>query len=102
MGNYSAEARGASFTGRGCGRYIWLWGGAYMNHRAHQYAPAFSPYTPASIVKLLVEIIEPFHGRILDPACGSAACSYSASDARTSEQELRQKLIESRPVAGVM
>jgi type I restriction enzyme M protein len=28
-------------------------------------------YTPASVVKLLAEIIEPFHGRILDPACGS-------------------------------
>ena len=28
-------------------------------------------YTPSSIVKLLAEIIEPFHGRILDPACGS-------------------------------
>ena len=28
-------------------------------------------YTPASIVQLLVQIIEPYHGRILDPACGS-------------------------------
>jgi type I restriction enzyme M protein len=28
-------------------------------------------YTPASIVKLIVEIIEPFHGRIFDPASGS-------------------------------
>jgi type I restriction enzyme M protein len=28
-------------------------------------------YTPASLVQLIVEIIEPFHGRILDPACGS-------------------------------
>jgi type I restriction enzyme M protein len=28
-------------------------------------------YTPASVVKLLAEVIEPFHGRILDPACGS-------------------------------
>jgi type I restriction enzyme M protein len=28
-------------------------------------------YTPGSIVKLLAEVIEPFHGRILDPACGS-------------------------------
>lgn len=28
-------------------------------------------FTPTSIVKLIVEIIEPFHGRILDPACGS-------------------------------
>lgn len=28
-------------------------------------------YTPVSIVRLLAEVIEPFHGRILDPACGS-------------------------------
>lgn len=28
-------------------------------------------FTPTAIVKLIVEIIEPFHGRIYDPACGS-------------------------------
>src|SRR5712691_11740775 len=28
-------------------------------------------FTPTSIVKLIVEIIEPFQGRIFDPACGS-------------------------------
>jgi type I restriction enzyme M protein len=28
-------------------------------------------YTPTSLVKLIVEIIEPFHGKIFDPACGS-------------------------------
>ena len=28
-------------------------------------------YTPFSIVRLLTEVIEPYHGRILDPACGS-------------------------------
>jgi type I restriction enzyme M protein len=28
-------------------------------------------FTPTSIVKLIVEVIEPFHGRIFDPACGS-------------------------------
>ncbi|MBI2970452.1 MAG: SAM-dependent DNA methyltransferase [Gammaproteobacteria bacterium] len=28
-------------------------------------------YTPAPIVRLMVKILEPFHGRILDPACGS-------------------------------
>ena len=28
-------------------------------------------YTPAAIVKLIVEILEPFHGEVLDPACGS-------------------------------
>jgi type I restriction enzyme M protein len=28
-------------------------------------------YTPTSIVRLMVEILEPFQGRVLDPACGS-------------------------------
>lgn len=28
-------------------------------------------FTPSSIVKLIVEIIEPYEGRIFDPACGS-------------------------------
>ena len=28
-------------------------------------------FTPSCIVRLLVEVLEPFHGRILDPACGS-------------------------------
>jgi len=28
-------------------------------------------YTPTSIVKLIVEVIEPYHGKIFDPACGS-------------------------------
>jgi type I restriction enzyme M protein len=29
-------------------------------------------FTPYSIVRLIVEILEPFDGRVLDPACGSA------------------------------
>ncbi len=32
-------------------------------------------FTPMSIVRLIVEIIEPFHGRIFDPASAQAACS---------------------------
>jgi type I restriction enzyme M protein len=28
-------------------------------------------FTPMAIVRLIVEIIEPYHGRILDPTCGS-------------------------------
>ncbi len=28
-------------------------------------------YTPQAIVKLLVEMIEPYHGRVYDPCCGS-------------------------------
>ncbi len=29
-------------------------------------------YTPRSVVKLLVEMIEPYHGRVYDPCCGSS------------------------------
>ncbi|TAU47469.1 SAM-dependent DNA methyltransferase [Rhizobium ruizarguesonis] len=28
-------------------------------------------FTPSSIVKMIVEVIEPYHGKIFDPACGS-------------------------------
>ncbi len=28
-------------------------------------------FTPTALVRLIVEVIEPFYGRILDPACGS-------------------------------
>lgn len=28
-------------------------------------------FTPTSLVKLIVQVIEPFHGKIFDPACGS-------------------------------
>lgn len=32
-------------------------------------------YTPKSIVKLLVEMIEPYKGRVYDPCCGSSGMS---------------------------
>ncbi len=37
-------------------------------------------YTPASIVSLIVEIIEPHEGRILDPACGSGGMFVHSAD----------------------
>lgn len=37
-------------------------------------------YTPESIVKLIVEIIEPYHGRIFDPACGSGGMFAQSAD----------------------
>jgi type I restriction enzyme M protein len=37
-------------------------------------------YTPSSIVRLIVEIIEPYHGRILDPACGSGGMFAHSAD----------------------
>ena len=29
-------------------------------------------YTPRSVVRLLVEMLEPFNGRVYDPCCGSS------------------------------
>ncbi len=37
-------------------------------------------FTPTSIVKLIVEIIEPFHGRIFDPACGSGGMFVQSAE----------------------
>lgn len=36
-------------------------------------------YTPSCIVRLLTEIIEPYHGRIIDPACGSGGMFVSSA-----------------------
>jgi type I restriction enzyme M protein len=50
-------------------------------------------YTPSSIVRLLVEVIEPFHGKILDPACGSGgmfvqSARFIAEHKKTPSSEL--------------
>ena len=37
-------------------------------------------FTPTSLVRLIVEIIEPFHGRILDPACGSGGMFVQSAE----------------------
>lgn len=37
-------------------------------------------FTPTSIVKLIVEIIEPYRGRILDPACGSGGMFVQSAE----------------------
>ncbi len=50
-------------------------------------------YTPASIVRLIVEIIEPYHGRILDPACGSGGMFvHSADFVRAHKREPEKEL----------
>ncbi|MET9317251.1 class I SAM-dependent DNA methyltransferase [Kribbella sp. NPDC003505] len=35
-------------------------------------------YTPRSVVQLLVEMLQPYHGRVFDPACGSAGMFVQA------------------------
>ena len=37
-------------------------------------------FTPTSLVKLIVEVIEPYHGRIFDPACGSGGMFVQSAD----------------------
>ncbi|MFC8436627.1 type I restriction-modification system subunit M [Streptomyces griseoincarnatus] len=36
-------------------------------------------YTPSSVVRLIVEILEPYEGRVYDPACGSGGMFVQAS-----------------------
>ena len=36
-------------------------------------------YTPSSVVRLLVEILEPYKGRVYDPACGSGGMFVQSS-----------------------
>ncbi len=36
-------------------------------------------FTPPSMVELIVSIIEPYHGRLLDPACGSGGMFVSSA-----------------------
>lgn len=35
-------------------------------------------YTPRTVVQLLVEMLQPYHGRVLDPACGSGGMFVQA------------------------
>jgi len=50
-------------------------------------------YTPSSIVDLIVEIIEPYQGRILDPACGSGGMFvHSAEFVRAHQREPGREL----------
>jgi type I restriction enzyme M protein len=37
-------------------------------------------FTPTALVKLIVEVIEPFHGRIYDPACGSGGMFVQSAE----------------------
>ena len=37
-------------------------------------------YTPRSVVRLLVEMLEPYHGRIYDPCCGSGGMFVQSAE----------------------
>ena len=53
----------------------------FMGQFASQFMQKGGEYfTPASIVKLIVEIIEPYRGKIFDPACGSGGMFVHSAD----------------------
>lgn len=37
-------------------------------------------FTPSALVRLITEVIEPVHGKVLDPACGSGGMFVSSAD----------------------
>ena len=65
----------ARFTGQGAGRARDLLGEVY-EYFLEKFAKAEGKrggefYTPAGVVRVLVEVLEPTHGRVYDPCCGS-------------------------------
>ncbi|MGP5047526.1 class I SAM-dependent DNA methyltransferase [Glutamicibacter ardleyensis] len=65
----------ARFTGQGAGRARDLLGEVY-EYFLEKFARAEGKrggefYTPAGVVRVLVEVLEPTSGRVYDPACGS-------------------------------
>ena len=52
--------------------------GQFAGKETGKDAGAF--YTPRSIVKLLVEMIEPYQGRVYDPCCGSGGMFVQSSE----------------------
>ncbi len=52
--------------------------GQFAGKETGKDAGAF--YTPRSIVKTLVEMLEPYHGRVYDPACGSGGMFVQSAE----------------------
>ena len=50
-------------------------------------------YTPRCIVKLLVEMLEPFSGRVYDPCCGSSGMFVQSVDSSGEESAQLRCLI---------
>ncbi len=49
-------------------------------------------YTPQSVVKILVEVLEPYKGRIYDPACGSGGMFVQSAKFITAHQGSRNDI----------
>ena len=70
----------ARFTGHGANRDVL---GEVYEYFLEMFARAEGKrggefYTPASVVKLLVEVLEPYSGRVYDPCCGTGGMFVQA------------------------
>ena len=59
--------------------------GRIYEYFLNKFAPAVASddgvfFTPKSLVRMIVNIIEPIHGTVLDPACGSGGMFVSSAD----------------------
>ncbi|MEV4536273.1 class I SAM-dependent DNA methyltransferase [Asanoa sp. NPDC049518] len=52
--------------------------GQFAGKETGKDAGAF--YTPRSVVKTLIEMLEPYHGRVYDPACGSGGMFVQSAE----------------------
>lgn len=57
-------------------------------------------FTPQSIVKLLVEILEPYHGKIYDPACGSGGMFVQSARFVAEHMKTRRPIMEEVGIFG--
>lgn len=68
----SEEIRKA--TGDVFGRIYEYFLAEFSMQKAHDNGEFFTPF---SLVQMIVNVIEPDHGTVFDPACGSGGCSCS-------------------------
>jgi len=57
-------------------------------------------FTPQSIVKLLVEILEPYHGKIYDPACGSGGMFVQSAHFVAAHSKGKRSIMEEVGIYG--
>lgn len=57
-------------------------------------------FTPQSIVKLLVEILEPYHGKIYDPACGSGGMFVHSAEFVEKHMKSKRPIMEEVGIYG--
>lgn len=50
-------------------------------------------FTPTSLVKLIVEILEPYEGKVFDPACGSGGMFVQSANFVKKHKDSKQKTI---------